>query len=70
MTQKEICGVAYEQMKLFVKPHVYLWLSDDDFKQCHEVEARSVTDADGDQAIGIFLTSWAGGMLVPDFNPN
>lgn len=67
MTKAAIAGLGYEQMKLFVKPRVYLWLASEGWRQCYEIEA---TPIEGTENIGVMVTSWGAGTLIPDFNPN
>lgn len=67
MTREGICAFGYEQMKLFVKPHVYLWLASEGWEQCFEVEAVPLPESD---EIGLKLIGWKAGTILPDWNPN
>lgn len=67
MTRPQIATVGYEAMKLFVKPHVYLWLASEGWRQCFEVTAEPIPDSD---EIKVWVQAWSHGGLVPDFHPN
>lgn len=67
MTNRGICNVGYESMKLFRRPQVYLWLASEGWEACYEVEARPIPES---ADIGIHLTPWKAGTLLPDYNPN
>ena len=65
--KKRIIAFAYENMVLFQRPHVYLWLSDD-WERCHEVQAVPLDPET--REIGLYLTTWRRGGIVPDFHRN
>jgi hypothetical protein len=69
VTKERICNLGYEQMKLFVRPHVYLWLASEGWEKCFEIEAVPLPD-EGEKAIGLHLTSWKSGGIIPDYHPN
>lgn len=63
-----LCHLGYEFMKMFVAPQVFMWVAPD-WHRCHLVQAERVDD-DGEAAIGLRLTSYRTGTLIPDYSPN
>ena len=70
MTKQQIGILGYEQMKLFVKPHVFLWLASEGWEKCFEVEAVPLIDLDGQDEIGLKTIGWLNGTLLPDTSLN
>jgi len=69
MTREALCAIGYEQMKLFVKPHVYLWLASEGWEKCFEVEAVPLPN-DPEGNIGLRCVSWKHGTILPDTGLN
>jgi len=67
MSATQICLVGYESMVLFKRPRVYLWLASEGWEKCFEVEAVPIP---GVKEIGIQLTRWNAGTILPDWTPN
>ena len=67
MTREAITVLGYEQMKLFVRPHVFLWLASEGWEKCFEVSAIPMPDS---PEIGLHLIGWKTGTLHADMSPN
>lgn len=67
LTKTQICNLGYEQMKLFVKPHVFLWLASEGWEKCFEVTAVPLPES---QEIGLHMIGWKAGTLLPDVSLN
>lgn len=70
MTKTQIGLLGYEQMKLFVRPHVFLWLASEGWEKCFEVEAVPLAGPEGNDEIGLKTIGWLHGTLLPDTSLN